>query len=126
MNTGYSQEGDYEHYTVKEAAPLLEFLLANVPQSRTKIKATLQGRGIKVNGKTISQFDFQLTPGMKVAVSRTKRNQQSFKSRYVRIIYEDRWLIVIEKLSGILSTSRKAARSAPPMSFIVLTAIRVA
>jgi 23S rRNA pseudouridine1911/1915/1917 synthase len=82
---------------------LLDFLLANVSQSRTKIKATLQGRGIKVNGKTVSQFDFPLEPGMKVAVSKTKRNQQTFKSRYVKIVYEDRWLIVIEKNAGILS-----------------------
>jgi 23S rRNA pseudouridine1911/1915/1917 synthase len=40
---------------------------------------------------------------MKVAVSKTKRNQQSFKSRYVKIVYEDRWLIVVEKNVGILS-----------------------
>ena len=40
---------------------------------------------------------------MKVAVSKTKRNQVTFKSRYVRIVYEDRWLIVIEKQPGILS-----------------------
>jgi 23S rRNA pseudouridine1911/1915/1917 synthase len=82
---------------------LLDFLLANVKQSRTKIKATLQGRGIKVDGKTVSQFDFQLQPGMKVAVSKTKRNQHQFKSRYVKIVYEDRWLIVVEKAVGILS-----------------------
>ena len=81
----------------------MDFLLANVHQSRTKIKATLQGRGIKVDGKTVTQFDYQLKPGMKVAVSKTKRNQQSFKSRYVKIVYEDRWLIVVEKAVGILS-----------------------
>lgn len=103
MNTGYNREGEYDHYNVSAAQPLLEFLLENVPQSRTKIKATLQGRGIKVDGKTVSQFDFMLQPGMKVAVSKTKRNQRSFKSRYVRIVYEDRWLIVIEKQPGILS-----------------------
>ena len=103
MNTGYQRGGEYDHYTVEEHKPLLEWLLEHVSQSRTKIKATLQGRGIKVNGKTVSQFDFPLEPGMKVAVSKTKRNQQSFKSRYVKIIYEDRWLIVVEKNIGILS-----------------------
>ena len=103
MNTGYGREGDYDHYDVKTSQPLLDFLLANVPQSRTKVKATLQGRGIKVNGKTVTQFDFLLQPGMKVAVSRTKRNQQSFRSRYVKIVYEDKWLIVVEKAVGILS-----------------------
>jgi len=103
MNTGYGREGDYDHFVVSEEMPLLDFLLANVNQSRTKIKATLQGRGIKVNGKTVTQFDFMLQPKMKVAVSKTKRNQQSFKSRYVKIIYEDKWIIVVEKNIGILS-----------------------
>ena len=96
MNTGYNRMGEYDHYVVNEQKPLLEWLLENVKESRTKIKATLQGRGIKVNGKTVTQFDFQLERGMKVAVSKTKRNQQSFKSRYVKIVYEDQWLIVVE------------------------------
>ena len=103
LNTGYNREGEYDHYVVSEQKPLLEWLLENVKGSRTKVKATLQGRGIKVNGKTVSQYDFMLEPGMKVAVSKTKRNQQSFKSRYVRIVYEDRWFIVVEKQAGILS-----------------------
>ena len=103
LNTGYNREGEYDHFTVEETMPLLEWLLAHISQSRSKIKATLQGRGIKVDGKTVSQFDFALQPGMKVAVSKTKRNQQSFKSRYVKIVYEDRWLIVVEKNIGILS-----------------------
>ena len=103
INTGYNREGDYEHLVVEQEAPLLEWLLANVKESRTKVKATLQGRGIKVDGKTVTQFDFLLQPGMKVAVSKTKRNQQRFKSRYVKIVYEDRWLVVVEKAVGILS-----------------------
>ncbi|MBQ6767515.1 MAG: RluA family pseudouridine synthase [Prevotella sp.] len=99
----YNQQGDYEHLIVEQEQPLLEFLLAHVQQSRTKIKATLQGQGIKVNGKTVTQFDMMLQPGMKVAVSKTKRNQRGFKSRYVKIVYEDRWLVVVEKQVGILS-----------------------
>lgn len=93
----------YSYYDVGAEAGLLEFLIANVKESRSKIKATLQGRGIKVNGKTVTQFDYRLSPGMKVAVSKTKRNQQGLKSRYVKIVYEDRWLIVVEKNIGILS-----------------------
>jgi 23S rRNA pseudouridine1911/1915/1917 synthase len=96
-------EKDYAHYTVKTAEPLLQFLLANVGQSRSKIKSTLQGRGIKVDGKTVTQFDTMLQPGQDVAVSRNKRNQQGFSSRYVKIVYEDQWLLVIEKAAGILS-----------------------
>ena len=39
---------------------------------------------------------------MTVTVSKSKRNEM-FKSRYVKIVYEDRWLVVVEKNIGILS-----------------------
>lgn len=98
-----NDSNDYDRYTVDEESAILEFLLKNVKgESKTKIKATLSGRGIKVNGKTVSQFDYMLKPGMKVSVSKTKKNNP-FKSRYVKIVYEDRWLVVIEKNIGILS-----------------------
>lgn len=100
---GYNTTGDYKHFEVKSEQPLLEYLLQTLNESRSKIKATLQGHGIKVNGKCVTQFDYVLKPGMKVAVSQSKRNQQGFKSRYVKIVYEDRWIIVVEKNIGILS-----------------------
>ena len=103
MRYNTNQQGDYDHFEVHEQQGLLDFLLQNVKQTKSKVKSTLQGQGIRVNGKTVTLFDYQLQPGMKVAVSRTKRNQQQFKSRYVKIVYEDRWLIVIEKMPGILS-----------------------
>ena len=95
-------EDRYDHYVVQDERPLLEWLLANLGQSRSKVKAILQGRGIKVNGKVVTQFDYPLTNGMKIAVRQTKRNDQ-FKSRYVKIVYEDQYLVVIEKNIGILS-----------------------
>lgn len=101
------QQDRYDHYTVREDAPLLEWLLANVKQSRSKIKATLQGRGIKVDGKTVTQFDFPLRKGMKLSVSKTKKNDL-FKSRYVKVVYEDRFLVVVEKAEGILSMAAGA------------------
>ena len=101
--TDYNREGDYWHFEVDKECGLLEFLLANVKESRTKVKATLQGQGIKVNGKCVTQFDYRLKPGMKVAVSKTKRNQEVFRSRYVKIVYEDDWLVVVEKAVGVLS-----------------------
>ena len=82
--------------------PLLEYLLATLPMSRNKIKDTLQGRGIKVEGKTVTQYDYPLMPGMRVEVSNSKRND-TFKSKYVNLVYEDQYLVVIEKKPGILS-----------------------
>ncbi len=103
MRYNSGREGDYDYYSVTAEQPLLEFLLENVKESRTKIKQILHGQGIKVDKRTVTQFDYMLQPGMKIAVSKTKRNQQAFKSRYLKIVYEDRWLIVIEKQTGILS-----------------------
>lgn len=99
----YNNKDEYWHFGVDEEQGLLDFLLANAKESRTKVKATLKGRGVKVDGKTITQFDFRLMPGMKVSVSKTKRNQDVLKNRFVKIVYEDRWLVVVEKAPGILS-----------------------
>lgn len=92
----------YSHYVVKEPSELLAWLIENLRDSRTKIKATLSGKGIKVNGKIVTQFDYPLVPGMKIAVSKTKQNNQ-FKNHYIKLVYEDRYLVVIEKKPGILS-----------------------
>ena len=97
-----SKKNQYDQYVVDREAPLLEWMLSALPGSKTKIKAVLQGHGIKVDGKQVTQFDFPLKPGMKVSVSKSKKND-TFKSRYVNIVYEDRWLVVIEKKIGILS-----------------------
>ena len=92
----------YSYYVVKEPSELLAWLMENLHDSRTKIKATLSGKGIKVNGKIVAQFDYPLVPGMKIAVSKTKQNNQ-FKNHYIKLVYEDRYLVVIEKKPGILS-----------------------
>ena len=101
-NTYKTQGGDNLVITVKENAPLLEYLINNVSESRSKLKATLQGRGIAVNGRMVTQFDYQLKAGDKIIISRHKKQNQ-FKSRYVKIVYEDRWLVVVKKNIGILS-----------------------
>lgn len=101
-NTYKTQGGDNLVINVKENAPLLEYLINNVSESRSKLKATLQGRGIAVNGRMVTQFDYQLKAGDKITINRHKKQNQ-FKSRYVKIVYEDRWLIVVEKNIGILS-----------------------
>ena len=65
-----SKRNQYDHYVVDREAPLLDWMLSALPGSKTKIKATLQGHGIKVNGKQVTQFDFPLKPGMKVSVEK--------------------------------------------------------
>jgi len=94
---------EYDRYEVRGDDTLLEWLLKNVSRmSKNKIKDTLAGRGIKVNNKIVTQFDHPLRKGDRIAISRSKRNDK-FKSRYAKLVYEDNYIVVLEKLPGILS-----------------------
>ena len=97
-----NRPSDYTYHDVTYDAPLLEYLVKNIKMSRNKLKDTLQGRGIRVGGKTVTQFDFPLKRGMKISISKSKRNNL-FKSKWLKLIYEDDFLVVIEKMPGILS-----------------------
>lgn len=104
IKNNYNRPGEYDYYVVEHDGKLLDWLLENVKgMSKSKIKSTLQGRGIKVGQKVITQFDYPLTAGMKITFSKTKQNNNIFKSRHVKIVYEDQYLVVIEKNIGILS-----------------------
>ncbi|MCI6702871.1 MAG: RluA family pseudouridine synthase [Prevotella sp.] len=117
MKMGMNKKSDYEHYRVETEKPLLEWLLENLKgMSRSKIKATLKGKGIKVDGRIVTQFDYPLTPGMKISVSLNKQNDL-FKSRYVKLVYEDRYLVVVEKTEGILSMA--AGKQTPNVKSIL-------
>ena len=92
----------YTDYTVREESTLLEWLLGNIKESKTKVKVTLKNSGVKVNGKFRTQFDFPLHNGDKVSVSKSKQNN-TFRSKFIKLVYEDQYLVVIEKNVGILS-----------------------
>lgn len=102
MSNNKVTKDNYTHYQVDDEMGLLDWLLAHLKMSRNKVKETLRGRGIKVDGKTVTQFDYPLKKGMKIAVSKSKRND-TFHSRFVKLVYEDQYLVVIEKNIGILS-----------------------
>ena len=103
INNGRRPSDDSFVYKVNKGIELLDFLIESIPKdSRNKIKATLAGHGVKVDRKVVTQYDFSLKPGMTVLVSKNKRSND-LKSRYVKIVYEDRWIVVIEKNIGILS-----------------------
>lgn len=98
------QQGEWSSFEVKSDKPLLEFLHECLQdQSRSRIKSTLQGHGVKVDGVVVTQFDFPLHAGMKVYVSKTKRNREILRNRFVKIVYEDKYLVIVEKQPGILS-----------------------
>jgi 23S rRNA pseudouridine1911/1915/1917 synthase len=88
---------------VKSDTTLLRFLNERLTDlSKSKIKNFLTKGSVRINGQFSSQYDFPLRPGMKVEVMRKTDNPLA-RNRFVRIVYEDRWLMVIEKSVGILS-----------------------
>lgn len=101
-HTNPYQRDNFAHYTVKGDSGLLDWLLANAGESKTKVKATLKNMGVKVNGKFRTQFDYPLHAGDKVSVSKSKKNN-TFHSKYLKLVYEDSYIVVVEKNIGILS-----------------------
>ncbi len=93
----------YMEFTVKKPAILMDFLMQQMSGiSRNKVKAILAGHGVSVNRKMTTLYNYELQPGMVVRVSRHKRSTE-LNSKFVKIVYEDKDLIVIEKSVGILS-----------------------
>lgn len=104
----------YTDYMVKEPMELMEFLAAKMPDaSRTKLKSLLSKRIVYVDRVITTQYNFPLKPGMKVQISREK-GKKDFNHKLIKIVYEDAYIIVIEKMQGLLSvnTERQKERTA--------------
>lgn len=108
------KESRARRFTVKEENTLLPFLLSVMSgQSRTSVKTLLGNRQVLVNGKTTSQFDEPLSPGDVVEIS-SVRGKMEFRHPMLKIVWEDPYLIVVEKKSGLLSmaTQKEKERTA--------------
>lgn len=95
----------YTIYNVNQPAELMEFLMQKMAGiSRNKVKALLTNRAVLVDNTITTQYNFPLKPGMKVQISRSKNNRE-FKNPMLKLVYEDAYLIVVEKKEGLLSVS---------------------
>lgn len=98
-----SRQPKYTSFKVQEPTTLLPFIMKALDGvSRTKAKSILAGGGIRVDRKNVSQFDYPLEVGMHVEISKQKP-RSVFHNKFVKIVYEDSQIIVIEKNIGILS-----------------------
>lgn len=91
-------------FSVRRPTTLLDFLMNDALRgvSRNKAANILRGRSVMVDGVTTSRFDFALQQGMTVCVSRRK-GLAELNNKQVKIVYEDKFLVVVEKGTGILS-----------------------
>jgi 23S rRNA pseudouridine1911/1915/1917 synthase len=104
-----------KHYQKKPAPPrstrlrvtseseLMAFLQAKMGgMSRTGVKSLLSHRQVMVNGKITTLFNHPLKPGDEIEVKSSGGNLE-LKHPKLKIIFEDKDLIVVEKKEGLLT-----------------------
>ncbi len=93
----------YNEYQVRENCQLMDFLSRQMAGiSRNRLKDILRGNGVSVDRQVVTRHDFQLKPGMVVRVSKHRRATE-LRSQWIKIIYEDKYIVVVDKAPGILS-----------------------
>lgn len=93
---------DIREYPVNKNSELLEFLLETLKgQSRNSVKSLLTNHRVSVDGAPISQYNFKLTKGDVVIISKTAIHKKTRSN--LPIIFENDEIIVINKPSGLLS-----------------------
>jgi 23S rRNA pseudouridine1911/1915/1917 synthase len=95
-------------------ARLMEFLIDRMPdKSRKTVKSLLAHHQVSVDDKSITQFDHPLKAGQQVVITWTKVLQRD-KHKDIKVVFEDPYIVVIEKQPGMLSiaTDKEKERTA--------------
>ena len=88
---------------VKQPATLLDFVMQALDGiSRNKAKSILAHGGVTVDDRVQSHVDFPLDPGSVVKIRRHARPSSAVNPHF-SIVYEDRWVVVVDKQQGVLS-----------------------
>lgn len=97
-------------FNVTEETTLLPFLIKTLSNlSRTEVKSMLKYKHVAIKGSAVTQFDMPLSPGDTVEVN-FGRSFYQFNNPQIKVLYEDKYMIVIEKASGLLSVANDNAR----------------
>ncbi len=92
-------------FTVEEEIELLSFLTAKMGTvSKSKVKEIL-AHYVFVNSRHVSQFNYLLKPGMEVKIYKPSPKDK-FKPKGLEIVFEDAYLLVVNKHAGLLSNSK--------------------
>ena len=92
-------------FNVSEPTQLMDFMMKKLDGiSRSKVKRMLANKVVSVDGERTTQFDFALEPGMVVEIGKPTAKER-FKNPWLDIVYEDKYLLVINKKEGLLTNS---------------------
>ncbi len=100
---GHTPRG--RNITIEQETTLLPFLFELLKeQSKSSVKGLLQHGQILVNGQRTTQFNTPLQAGDVVTISH-ERGKVPFNNQLLNLIYEDDFLLVVNKREGLLSVS---------------------
>lgn len=109
---------------VREAALLGDFLEQKMGgMTRTSIKNMLTRRIVHVNGGIETRMDLQVNPGDEVTIQPSRGNQTLVHPK-LRIVYEDDYLIVVEKKCGLLTVAAHPGATETTVFSILLDYVR--
>lgn len=95
-------------FKVAQKALLIEFLMEKMHGiSRNRAKALISNRVVLVNNAITTHPLTELKAGQVVQVDRSKR-KMAFHSNELDIVYEDPYLLIIDKHPGLLSMSNNS------------------
>ena len=93
------------HFKVTEPVELMTFLLSKMGgMSRNSVKSLLAHRQVMINNVVTTQYNLQLQPEDRVQVNSSRGNIELTHPK-LRIIFEDQYLIVVEKKEGLLTVT---------------------
>lgn len=92
---------DIKEYKIKEESELLEYLINNLKFSRNNAKSLLSHHLVAVDGAPISQYNFKIFPGDTLIISKNPIKKKAQEK--LPIIYEDDYIIAINKPYGVLT-----------------------
>jgi 23S rRNA pseudouridine1911/1915/1917 synthase len=97
--------------TINKSLTLIEFLKEQYPDSpRTRIKKLLQSGDIRINNRQVTLHSYQLKPGDKIEIN-TQSGMKVKAGLPFPVLYEDQYVIVIDKPAGISTSSIDGSKS---------------
>ena len=94
---------DIKEYKVKRESELLTYLIEELKFSRNNAKGLLSHHLIAIDGAPVSQFNFMIYPGDSLIISKNPIKKKEREK--LPIIYEDDYIIALNKPFGILSVA---------------------
>lgn len=91
-----------EKYVVEKETELLEYLYENIPLPKKKVKQYLTHGSIYVDNTRTTKYDYPLEKGMVITMKPKASSMLPFE-----ILYEDEYIIVVDKPSGLLTVATK-------------------